>query len=54
MIISKGQGNFETLSDEDRQIFFLFKVKCNVIAKEVLTYNKNCKVGDIILKGDKK
>lgn len=50
MIISKGQGNFETLSNEDRQIFFLFKVKCNVIAKEVLAYNKNCKVGDIILK----
>lgn len=31
-IISKGQGNFETLSDADQNIFFLFKVKCPVIA----------------------
>ncbi|MEV0901137.1 ARMT1-like domain-containing protein [Actinoplanes sp. NPDC049802] len=32
MIIAKGQGNFETLSDVDRPLFFLFKVKCPVIA----------------------
>jgi damage-control phosphatase, subfamily I len=32
MIIAKGQGNFETLSGEARNIFFLFKVKCPVIA----------------------
>jgi hypothetical protein len=32
VIISKGQGNFETLSDADQNIFFLFKVKCPVIA----------------------
>jgi damage-control phosphatase, subfamily I len=32
MIIAKGQGNFETLSDEPRPIFFLFKAKCPVIA----------------------
>jgi uncharacterized protein with ATP-grasp and redox domains len=32
LIIAKGQGNFETLSDEPRNIFFLFKVKCSVIA----------------------
>lgn len=32
MIIAKGQGNFETLSDEPRNIFFLFKAKCSVIA----------------------
>jgi len=34
LIISKGQGNYETLSDEDKDIFFLFKVKCPVIAKD--------------------
>lgn len=28
MVISKGQANFETLIDEKRRIFFLFKVKC--------------------------
>lgn len=32
LIIAKGQGNFETLSDENGNIFFLFKVKCLVIA----------------------
>jgi uncharacterized protein with ATP-grasp and redox domains len=32
LIIAKGQANFETLIDERRDIFFLFKVKCNVVA----------------------
>jgi len=32
LIIAKGQGNFETLSNEAGNIFFLFKVKCAVIA----------------------
>ena len=32
LIIAKGQGNYESLSDENRNIFFLFKVKCRVIA----------------------
>lgn len=34
MVISKGQGNFETLSENAREIFFLFKVKCHVIASK--------------------
>ncbi len=34
MIISKGQGNFETLQDSGREIFFLMKVKCAVVAEE--------------------
>lgn len=34
MIISKGQGNFETLQESGRDIFFLMKVKCSVIAEE--------------------
>jgi uncharacterized protein with ATP-grasp and redox domains len=44
MVISKGQGNFETLSDEERPIFFLFMAKCPVVAKNV-----DCEVGEIIL-----
>ena len=32
LILAKGQGNFETLSDDPHKIFFLFKVKCPVIA----------------------
>lgn len=35
LIIAKGQGNFETLSNEKRNIFFLFKAKCKVIAAHV-------------------
>jgi len=32
MVIAKGQGNFESLSDEPRDIFFLFRTKCPVIS----------------------
>jgi damage-control phosphatase, subfamily I len=35
LIIAKGQGNFETLSNEPGNIFFLFKVKCSVIASQI-------------------
>jgi len=35
LVIAKGQGNFETLSDEPGDIYFLFKVKCPVIADHV-------------------
>ena len=33
MIISKGQGNFETLVEEPREIFFLFQSKCKVVSE---------------------
>ena len=45
LILSKGQGNYESLSGETRPIFFLLNVKCPVIAEDV-----HCKIGDIILK----
>jgi hypothetical protein len=35
MVISKGQGNYEGLSDEKREIFFLLRVKCEVIAGHI-------------------
>lgn len=37
MIIAKGQGNYETLSETDQaeKIFFLFKVKCPVVARDI-------------------
>jgi damage-control phosphatase, subfamily I len=47
MIISKGQGNFEALSDEKGPIFFLFKVKCEVLARYV-----KGKLGDVFLKNN--
>ncbi len=45
-IISKGQGNYEALSDEKCPIFFLLKIKCHVIANDI-----GVEKGDIILKG---
>ncbi len=44
-IIAKGQGNFESLSEEGGNIFFLLKAKCEVIA-ELLGVS----VGDAVLK----
>ncbi len=44
MIISKGQGNFESLSNEKKPIFFLFMVKCPVVAR-----NTGCKMGHTVL-----
>ena len=35
LIIAKGQGNFETLSNDPGNLFFLFKVKCSVIADHI-------------------
>ena len=45
MVISKGQGNYEGLSDVKRPLFFLLKAKCEVIAKDL-----GVKKNDIILK----
>lgn len=46
LIISKGQGNFEGLGDiEDRNIYFLLTVKCDVIASGI-----GVKKGDCIVK----
>jgi len=48
MVISKGQGNYEGLSGEDRSIFFLLKVKCRVIESNI-----GAKVGDVILRNSR-
>ena len=45
-IISKGQGNYEALSNERHPIFFLLKTKCHVIANDI-----GVDEGDVILKG---
>jgi len=35
LVISKGMGNFECLYEEvDREVFYLFKVKCDVVARK--------------------
>jgi hypothetical protein len=35
VVISKGQGNYEALSQVDREIYFLLKVKCPVISTKM-------------------
>ncbi len=44
-IISKGQGNFETLHDPEKTIFSLFQSKCEVVSKEL-----GLSLGSMILK----
>ncbi len=44
LVIAKGQGNFETLSDVNRNVFFLLKAKCTVAADRI-----GCRQGDYII-----
>ena len=46
LIISKGMGNYEALSSEDKNIFYLLKVKCPVIEN---SFKGRYKLGDIVL-----
>ncbi len=46
LIISKGMGNFEALMDETNNIFFLLKIKCEVILK---CFKGKYNLGDIII-----
>lgn len=45
LIIAKGQGNYETLNEVPKNIFFILKAKCPVIARDL-----GCSVGDLILR----
>nr|AGF93047.1 uncharacterized conserved protein UCP006593 [uncultured organism] len=45
LVISKGQGNYEALSEVEENIFFLLKAKCPVIAGDI-----DVDVGSLILK----
>jgi uncharacterized protein with ATP-grasp and redox domains len=35
LVISKGQGNFETLTETEKRTFFLFQSKCDLVSKEL-------------------
>ena len=48
LIIAKGQGNYETLSNVSKNIFFVLKAKCSVIARDL-----GCEVGEMILRKSK-
>jgi uncharacterized protein with ATP-grasp and redox domains len=45
VVIAKGQGNYETLDEAEKDIFFAFKVKCPVVARDL-----DCHVGSLILR----
>ncbi|HDZ23764.1 MAG: DUF89 family protein [Deltaproteobacteria bacterium] len=47
LIISKGQGNYEALSGQEKEIFFLLKTKCPVVAR-----NMGTEEGDLVLKAN--
>ncbi len=44
LIIAKGQGNYETLSHVDKNIYFILKAKCPVIASDI-----GCPIGQMVL-----
>jgi len=35
LIISKGQGNFETITGTEKRTYFLFQAKCDVVSKDL-------------------
>ena len=45
LIIAKGQGNYETLSEVDKDVYFLLKAKCPVIARDI-----GCQVDAMVLR----
>ena len=45
LILAKGQGNYETLNESKRNIFFLLQVKCAIVARDMKST-----VGQIILR----
>lgn len=44
LVIAKGQGNWETLEDCDRELFFLLQAKCRAVAEVY-----DCEVGQPLL-----
>ena len=48
MIIAKGQGNYEGLSEVERKVFFMLVAKCPLVANDIKT-----NVGKLILKVNK-
>ena len=45
LVIAKGHGNYETLDEKDKNIFFMLKAKCGVVAESL-----GVKLGQVVLK----
>jgi len=48
LIVAKGQGNYETLNNVDKEIFFILRAKCPVIARHL-----GCEIGSLVLTKNK-
>lgn len=44
LVVAKGQANFESLDGCEKDVFFLFKAKCPVVANHI-----GCPVGSLVL-----
>ena len=44
LIVAKGQGNFESMNDTHKNVFFLLKPKCAVLARHL-----NCELGRLLI-----
>ena len=45
LIIAKGQGNYESLNETGKDVFFILKGKCPVIAADL-----GCDMGQMVLR----
>jgi len=45
LIIAKGQSNFKTLNESDREIYFVFRVKCRVVSRAL-----ECSENELVVK----
>jgi hypothetical protein len=45
LIVAKGQGNYETLRESPQRIYFLLRVKCPIIARDL-----GCPLGRMVLR----
>lgn len=48
LVISKGQGNYETLEGMGANLFYLLMIKCPVVARRL-----GGRVGDLVVKGER-
>ncbi len=44
LVLAKGQGNLESLLEGPREVYFLLKVKCDLVARQL-----GCRAGDLVL-----
>jgi len=48
LIVAKGQGNYETLNNVDKEVFFILRAKCPVIARHL-----GCEIGSLVFTKNK-